>query len=143
MDSGASHHVTGDLTNLSHQQPYEGPDDILLGDGSGLEITHTGSSKLPATSKYFCLSNVLCVPSIKQNLISVSKFCKTNNASIEFFPSSFVVKDLKTGARLTQGRSKNDVYEWPWPNKGNTEITSPKQACVSVKTSLANWHHRL
>ncbi|WKA01579.1 hypothetical protein VitviT2T_019853 [Vitis vinifera] len=143
LDSGASHHVTGDLTNLSHQQPYEGPDDILLGDGSGLEITHTGSSKLPATSKSFCLSNVLCVPSIKQNLISVSKFCKTNNTSIEFFPSSFVIKDLKTGARLTQGRSKDDVYEWPWPNKGNTLGTSPKQACVSVKTSLANWHHRL
>ena len=143
LDSGASHHVTGDLTNLSHQQPYEGPDDILLGDGSGLEITHTGSSKLPATSKSFCLSNVLCIPSIKQNLISVSKFCKTNNTSIEFFPSSFVIKDLKTGARLTQGRSKDDVYEWPWPNKGNTLGTSPKQACVSVKTSLANWHHRL
>ncbi|KAL6310882.1 hypothetical protein AAG906_018041 [Vitis piasezkii] len=54
LDSGASHHVTGDLTNLSHQQPYEGPDDILLGDGSGLEITHTGSSKLPATSNSCC-----------------------------------------------------------------------------------------
>ncbi|KAL6311733.1 hypothetical protein AAG906_020728 [Vitis piasezkii] len=126
MDSSASHHVIGDLTNLSHQQPYEGPDDILLGNGLGLEITHTGSSKLLATSKSFCLSNVLCVPSIKQNLISVSKFCKTNNTSIEFFPSSFVIKDLKTGARLTQGRSKDDVYDR-----------------VSVKTSLANWHHRL
>ena len=42
-----------------------------------------------------------CVPSIKQNLIFVSKLCKTNNASIVFFPS-FVVKDLKTGARLTR-----------------------------------------
>ena len=103
MDSGASHHVIGKLTNLSHHQSYEGPDDILLGDGSSLEITHTGSSKLPASSKSFCLSNVLCVPSIKQNLIYVSKFCKTNNASIEFFPFSFVVKDLKMGACLTQG----------------------------------------
>ncbi|KAL6324827.1 hypothetical protein AAG906_018354 [Vitis piasezkii] len=31
VDFGASHHVTGDLSNLSHHQPYEGPDDILLG----------------------------------------------------------------------------------------------------------------
>ncbi|RVW33979.1 Retrovirus-related Pol polyprotein from transposon RE2 [Vitis vinifera] len=51
VDFGASHHVTGDLSNLSHHQPYEGPDDILLGDGSGLEITHTGSSKLLTPSK--------------------------------------------------------------------------------------------
>ncbi|RVW58637.1 Retrovirus-related Pol polyprotein from transposon RE1 [Vitis vinifera] len=54
VDSDASHHVTGDLTNLSHHQPYEGLDDILLGDGSGLEITHTGSSKLPAPSNSCC-----------------------------------------------------------------------------------------
>ena len=117
MDSRATHHVIGELTNISHHQSYEGPDDILLGDGSGLEITHTGSFKLPAHSKSFCLSNVLCVLSIRKNLISVSKLCKTNNASIEFFPSSFVVKDLKTGVHLTQGRSKDDVYEWPWPNR--------------------------
>ena len=101
MDFGASHHVTGDLSNLSHHQPYEGPDDILLGDGSGLEITHTGSSKLPTPSKSFFLSNMLCVSSIKQNLISISNFCKINNASIEFFLSSFVVKDFKTGVNLT------------------------------------------
>ena len=91
----------------------------------------------------FFLSNVLCVLSIRKNLISVSKLCKTNNASIEFFFSSFVVKDLKKRARLTQWRSKDDVYEWPWPNRGNAMGTSPKQARVSVKTSLANWHHRL
>ena len=100
MDIEASHHVNWNLTNLSHHQPYEGSDDILLGDDSGLS-THTGSSKLPTASKSFYLSNVLCVPSIKQNLISISKFCKTNNTYIEFFPSSFVVKDLKTGGLLT------------------------------------------
>ncbi|RVW15536.1 Retrovirus-related Pol polyprotein from transposon RE2 [Vitis vinifera] len=98
VDSGASHHVTSNLTNLSHHQPYEGPDDILLGDGSSLEITHTGSSKLPTPSKSFCLSN-----------------------------------DLKKGARLTQGRSKDDVYEWPWPNKGNTMGATPKQARSMVE----------
>ena len=45
--------------------------------------------------------------------------------------------------RLTQGRNKDDVYEWPWLNRGNAVGTSPKKACVSVKTSLANWHHCL
>ncbi|KAL6347777.1 hypothetical protein AAG906_026306 [Vitis piasezkii] len=100
VDSGASHHVTGDLTNLSHHQPYEGPDNIILGDGSGLEITYTGSSNsLLLLSLFVCL---MCY-------------------------------DLKTGACLTQGRSKDDVYEWPWPNRGNTVGTSPKQACSMVE----------
>ena len=106
MDSRATHHVIGELTNISHHQSYEGPDDILLGDGLGLEITHIGSSKLFASSKSFCLSNVLCVPSIKQNLIYVSKFCKTNNVSIEFFPSSFVVNDIKIGCVSLKGGTR-------------------------------------
>ncbi|KAL6335792.1 hypothetical protein AAG906_039555 [Vitis piasezkii] len=40
LDSGASHHVTADLSNLSLHTPYTGSDDIMIGDGSSLPITH-------------------------------------------------------------------------------------------------------
>ena len=46
MDSGASHHITTDLNNLSLYSDYGGPDELLVGDGSGLQIKHTGSSKI-------------------------------------------------------------------------------------------------
>ena len=72
LDIGASHHVTVDLNNLNIRQPYKGPDDIIIGDGSGLHITHTGNSTLSTPSNSSSLSNVLCVPTIKQNLILVS-----------------------------------------------------------------------
>ncbi|KAK2634726.1 hypothetical protein Ddye_029518 [Dipteronia dyeriana] len=39
LDSEASHHVTTDLGNLSLRQPYEGPDDIVIGDAIGLQFT--------------------------------------------------------------------------------------------------------
>ncbi|XP_013601082.1 PREDICTED: uncharacterized protein LOC106308463 [Brassica oleracea var. oleracea] len=42
MDSGATHHLTSDLQNMSLHQPYHGDDSVLIGDGSGLPITHTG-----------------------------------------------------------------------------------------------------
>ncbi|KAL0759898.1 hypothetical protein Bca101_076048 [Brassica carinata] len=42
LDSGASHHMTSDLANLSLHAPYNGGDDVILGDGSGLHISHTG-----------------------------------------------------------------------------------------------------
>ncbi|RVW75390.1 Retrovirus-related Pol polyprotein from transposon RE2 [Vitis vinifera] len=45
LDSGASHHVTADLSNLSLHTPYTGFDDIMIGDGSSLPITHTGTSQ--------------------------------------------------------------------------------------------------
>ena len=102
------------MSNLSIHQPYEGPDDIHIDDGSGLSITHTGStSVLPS----FTLSNILCVPSIKQNIIFVAKFCRSNYTSIEFFPSHFVVKDLHMGTPLLHEKNRHDLYEWPISNR--------------------------
>ena len=51
------------VQSLLHQ-PYEGPDDVCIGDGTGLQIIHTGIVNF---SPSFTLSNVLFVPSIKQN----------------------------------------------------------------------------
>ncbi|CAN6812103.1 unnamed protein product [Brassica oleracea] len=42
LDSGASHHMTSDIANLSLHTPYNGGDGVILGDGSGLNISHTG-----------------------------------------------------------------------------------------------------
>ncbi|KAM7484016.1 hypothetical protein LguiA_000025 [Lonicera macranthoides] len=37
----------------------------MIGDGSGLHITHTGSTSF---NTKFTLDNVLCVPSMKKNI---------------------------------------------------------------------------
>jgi len=96
LDSGASHHVTSDLNNLSLHTPYNGPDDIMIGDGTGLPITHTGSTSLFHSNKEFSLTDVLYVPNITKNLISISKFCISNNASIEFLPFLFFLSRIFT-----------------------------------------------
>ena len=36
LDSGASHHVTSDLSNLYLHSPYQGSDDVMIGHGSTL-----------------------------------------------------------------------------------------------------------
>lgn len=38
MDTGATHHMTSDLHNLSLTQPYNGNDAVLIGDGSGFPL---------------------------------------------------------------------------------------------------------
>jgi hypothetical protein len=58
LDSGASHH------NLSLHTPFTGSDDVMIGDGIGLRITHTSSSTLHSGSFFFNLRNILCVPDI-------------------------------------------------------------------------------
>ena len=107
----------------------------MIGDGSGLSITHTGSSSLQTTHNTFQLNNVLYVPAMKKNLISISQFCTSNNVSIEFLPTAFLVKDIHTGATLLQGQTKDGVYEWP--------VSPPLLAFSSIKTTLSEWHQRL
>ncbi|KAF5951279.1 hypothetical protein HYC85_009223 [Camellia sinensis] len=41
LDSATTSHMTNDLTNLSYYQPYSGPDQVAIGDGNTLPITHT------------------------------------------------------------------------------------------------------
>ena len=135
FDTGASHHVTPNPANLHQYSEYGGPDEVHVGNGSGLPITHTGTSKLNTGTHSFALKNVLCVPSINKNLISVSKFCATNEVSVEFFPLQFLVKDLSTGAILMRGENQNDVYY-------ATSTISPNLS-VTLKTQIEEWHHRL
>ncbi|XP_010474349.1 PREDICTED: uncharacterized protein LOC104753857 [Camelina sativa] len=113
LDSAASHHIASDLSNLSLHSPYTGNDTIMIGNGTGLPVTHTGSVSFPSHSKPLQLQNVLCVPEMRRNLISVNKFCKTNNVMVHLCPFDFQVKDLHTGITLLNGKANEGVYEWP------------------------------
>ncbi|KAG7533110.1 Zinc finger CCHC-type superfamily [Arabidopsis thaliana x Arabidopsis arenosa] len=134
LDSGATHHITNDLANLSMHQPYNGGDDVLIGDGSPLTISHTGSTLLPSLSRDLKLNKVLYVPDIHKNLISVYRLCNANQVSVEFFPAHFQVKDLSTGAPLLQGRTKNELYEWPVNAPQATALLTTSNS----KTTLAS-----
>ncbi|KAJ0047753.1 hypothetical protein Pint_17090 [Pistacia integerrima] len=103
LDFGATHHITSDLQNLSMHSDYAGNDDIIVGNSTGISISHSGSSTLTTPTTTITLNNILCAP-IKKNLVSVSQFCNQNNTSVEFFPHHFLVKDLSTGASLYKAR---------------------------------------
>ena len=139
LANGTSHHVISHLGNRFPYTPYDGPDDIIIDDGTGFPITHIGSKISCPPSNSFKLNNVLCVPPMKKNLISVSKCCHQNNTSIKFSPSSFFVKDLTTGTTLLQSQAKDGVYELSiFPSQ-----LSPIITFSSTKSSPTVWHHRL
>ncbi|GKA19538.1 hypothetical protein Tco_0699453 [Tanacetum coccineum] len=110
FDTGASHHATYNLSSLQTYADYEGPDEILLGDGNSLSISHTGHTHINTPHRPLSLSNVLCVPRLRHNLISIAKLCKSNPASVKFFSSYFLVKYLRTWATLLRVENIDDVY---------------------------------
>ncbi|KAB1227925.1 Retrovirus-related Pol polyprotein from transposon TNT 1-94 [Morella rubra] len=142
-DSAASNHMTHDYTNLSHNPTeYTGEEQVRVGDGSALPIHHTGGSSLSTPSRSLRLSNLLHVPLLTKNLISVRQFCADNSVFFEFHADSFCVKDLRTKELLLRGPTKHGLYVFP---STSTEIgsTSSPQAYVGERTSVPHWHHRL
>jgi len=104
-----------------------------------LQILHAGVAHLPTPHKNFSLSNLLHVPHIKKNLISVHQFTYDNQVFLEFHPHFFRVKDLHTGKLLLQSPSKGGLYPCP-------SFSSPKSASVALlgeRVSIHQWHNRL
>jgi hypothetical protein len=89
LDSGASHTITSDLANLTTHSEYDGTDEVTLGDGSGLEISHIGSLSLKFPKKIFHFPDTLCVPYLCKNLIPVHHLTKHNNIFVELHPFYF------------------------------------------------------
>jgi hypothetical protein len=139
LDSAASHNITGDLAKLSVHSEYDGTDEVVIGDGSGLCVSHTKSLTFHSPTHTFYITDTLCIPSIHKNLISVHHFTLRNNVFIEFHPFFFLVKDQITGAVLFKGACENGVYTLP-----DSPVSSPKMvANVHERTSLDGWHKRL
>ncbi|XP_020961352.1 uncharacterized protein LOC110263850 [Arachis ipaensis] len=96
--SGASHQCTPDPSNLQQAQEYYGQDQVYIGNGSGIKIQHIGNSYLhhKPTDKRYYLYDLLHVPSIAHNLVSVSKFARDNNVYFSFWPDVCFVKSQAT-----------------------------------------------
>ncbi|RVW60941.1 Retrovirus-related Pol polyprotein from transposon RE1 [Vitis vinifera] len=149
LDSGASHHLTQNLGNLTNTSPYTGTDRVTIGNGKHLSISNIGSKQLHSHTHSFQLKKVFHVPFISANLISVAKFCSDNNALIEFHSNAFFVNDRHTKMVLAQGKLENGLYKFPvFSNKKpyssiNNVFAFHSQFSSTVENKAELWHNRL
>ncbi|XP_010253823.1 PREDICTED: uncharacterized protein LOC104594965 [Nelumbo nucifera] len=92
-DFGATNHITSDLSKLQLHSKYTGLDQVTVGNGEGLAISHTGSSTISSASRSLLLKNILHVPNIQKNLLFVAQFSSDNDVYFEFHPHTCIVKD--------------------------------------------------
>uniref|UniRef100_A0A2N9J9M1 Integrase catalytic domain-containing protein n=1 Tax=Fagus sylvatica TaxID=28930 RepID=A0A2N9J9M1_FAGSY len=143
-DSGASDHISASSQNLHPQAPYLGQDQVSVGNGQQVPIQSIGNSQLHTKFHKFQLRNVLHVPRIASNLLSVHKLCLHNNCSCHFDANKLLIQDLPTGRVLYKGLSRNGVY----PIHSSNLFTSAfnKTACAASSFSAPIWqlwHSRL
>lgn len=97
-----------DVTILNTAFPYDGDKKIIVGNGESLVVKHISISQLPTFSHPLCLKNVLHVPMLIVNLLSVKQLCRHNHSWFIYDDVEFFVQDKATREILYQGNSSNN-----------------------------------
>jgi hypothetical protein len=141
-DSGANIHVTSDLANLATSQPYDVDDSVGVGNGTSLNISHTGTSAIQTHSSILTLKDIACCPQASAQLLSINKLCKDNNVLFELTGTNFSVKDILTRDTLLMGPSENGLYPINLHQLPSSKFHALTMI-VGVKASTSTWHCRL
>lgn len=142
MDTGATNHLTSEMSKLSTQEPYRGHDRVHTANGAGMRISHVGQASLLAHNfRPLHLSNVLRVPSATRSFLSIPQLTRDNNVLAEFHPFRFFIKDRDTRAILLSGRLRHGLYALDAPPPSSTP--SSPQVFTSVRVPSTHWHARL
>ncbi|KAK9078295.1 hypothetical protein SSX86_002352 [Deinandra increscens subsp. villosa] len=136
VDSGASDHMTGSKISIKNIVPKLGNKSVTFGNGEKLEITHKGDTLMANNLK---LNDILIVPNIKKNLLSVSKLTKNNNVDVLFSHSKFYIQDRVTKQVLAEGQCEDGLYVLQNNNMNKAFVATT--SCP--KASFEDWHSRL
>ena len=136
LDTGASHHMTGDFALLVNTSVIS-PCPVGFADGNKTFATHDGS--LPLTDRV-TLEKVLFVPNLNCSLISVSKILKQTNCFALLTDTVCVLQDRFTRTLIGAGRERDGVYYFQ-----DVMAARVHHMTGSVVSSVDQfmWHQRL
>ncbi|RVW33312.1 Retrovirus-related Pol polyprotein from transposon RE2 [Vitis vinifera] len=145
LDTAATHHLFHNEGQLSNIQPYQGKDQVTVGNGKQLPISSIGSKYFHSSQKSFQFQDVFHVLQLTTNLISVSKFCIDNNSFFEFHPNIYLIKDKTTKQILHQGTIERGLYKFPSTpcHDSVTSSYSHSAFIAQPKNEFSKWHNRL
>ena len=140
MDSGASDHMTGDITEFEEYKPCSGGSMVWIVDGS-TSIVGIGSVII---SKDIRLDSVLFVPKLDCNLLSISKLAKDMNCITKFSLNTCEFQDLISGKTIGNAEMSAGLYLL------RADVSRRKEQKISCAVSSQNknnaimlWHYRL
>ncbi|KAK0588592.1 hypothetical protein LWI29_002973 [Acer saccharum] len=144
IDSGATDHISSSSKLFFRKDDNCSLPPVSLPSGEKANIVAKGS--LPLNSVYY-LHDVLCVPTFKVDLMSVSRLTRGLNCSITFFPYCCILQDLATRRMIGLGKQRDGLYYLAAlaTNKSviNSTSSTNKPACNLTFSSTDLWHNRL
>lgn len=142
IDSGATDHMTDCSKFFSTYSPCAGNKKIKVADGSFSAIAGIGSIPL---SSSLTLHNVLHVPNLSCNLLSVSKITHDLNCRAIFDSSNCKFQELNSRRMIGNAREIDGLYLF----EDDTDLGRQRQSSclysslISKEHEVMLWHYRL
>ena len=142
VDSGASNHMTGHGEWFKDMQNLERPGYVETGDDTAHPFKHTGNVPLTMhDGKVKYLADVLHVPSITKNLVSVGQMVE-QNLQVRFNPAGLFIEEYKEDGRLiAQGKKVGRMFTL------DVDVPEVKAAMFAQGTGVVAdieiWHKRI
>ena len=146
VDSAASHHLCHEKNKMKNLRKLKDPQYVKVGNGERVQAKYEGSVVLAVKSgsktRKVKLHNVLYVPELKYNLLSVSKSAELGK-KVEFVGSACKIVDITTGETVVTASKVGKLYILDCASyqdsrnqkKKTTRRTDMEKALFSVKES--------
>ncbi|KAA0025813.1 Beta-galactosidase [Cucumis melo var. makuwa] len=137
-----SDHLTGFSEHFVSYTPYAGNEKIWIADGSLALIAGKGQIVI---FDGFSLQNVLHVPKLSYNLLSISKITRELHCKATFLPKSICFQDLNSGRTIGTARHSGGLYILN-DNTSGSSISTTSLLSSYFSTSEHDfmlWHFRL
>ncbi|KAK3014591.1 hypothetical protein RJ639_009824 [Escallonia herrerae] len=141
IDSGVSHHMTGNLNFFSSIWDIP-PSPVGLPDGLQTNSIKAGSVSL---ADGITLRHVLYVPNLAVNLISVSCLATDANCSVAFSSDICVLQDHTWKSPIGLGKMHRGVFVFQPLSTATVvqPLSTATVAAVSESESYELWHRRM
>jgi len=120
--------------------PYPSNKKISTADGTFITAAGQGDVKI---SPSITLKNVLHVPKLSTNLISVQKLTKDLSCNIVFHNNYCILQDKNSGRTIGHAREWNDLYYMEDPNQPIKSQTLISESIMTSKEKAQLYHCRL
>lgn len=105
IDSGVTHHKAPSTSSFANVKPYNGMDNILIGNGSSMPIKHTRAFVVKSIDGPLHLWNVLHVLGIGWKLLFIRGIASDLNAFVIIDEYGFCVKEKQSKTTIANSLS--------------------------------------
>lgn len=134
IDSGASTHMTANESWLTNRTDSSSLPEITIANNMKVPVLCAGDVKVTTSYGYeVTVKNVLCVPTLATNLLSVSELIRNGN-SVVFEPGRCLIKN-RLGNLVAEAELVNNVYK----------LILQNETCLLSSSTVdgQTWHRRL